>query len=121
MTECLPNFPPLIRDSLKNENQNQPSKVHCLRLKIQYLYQKCVVKITGNGQYQCLPNFPLHLFRTMGITRSHIFPASVLPFLHCLSGLSEARNKNKKTDCKKTYKIKFKCALSLWIFLGGCL
>ena len=101
-----------------HKNQNQPSEVHCLRLKIQYLYKKCVVKITGNGQYQCLPNFPLHLFRTMGITRSHIFPASVLPFLHCLSGLSEARYKNKKIDCKKTYKIKLKCSLSLWIFLG---
>ena len=71
------------------------------------------MKITGNGQYQCLPNFPLHLFRTMGITRSHIFPASVLPFLHCLSGLSEARYKNKKMTVKKLHNKAEMCIFSV--------
>ena len=40
-------------------------------------------KITPNGQYQCLSNFPLHLLCTMGITQSQGLPShtSCTPFI----------------------------------------
>ena len=37
--------------------------------------QEYFLKITSNGQYQCLSNFPLHLLGTMRITQSQVFPS----------------------------------------------